>query len=326
MGRRIWVKVEADEYDLDPVLSAMTAEEVGAYELLRRKALAQGSHGSLTNDDTLLARWARLPAARWTAVKPAVLNACLPSQDDRLVFSGLRRAAAEAKFISEKRAEAGRKGGLKKASNSSKPSKILANRKQNSSKPSFLSSSLSSPDSSKSHPTSRRAGGMNSPRPPSCSESERPTPELLFPAPESKDEPPPEKQSQPPRAVMTFPVVGKDPGDWQLTAAKVAEWREAFPGIDVIAECRKARQWCLDNPGRRKTRRGITAFLGRWLSKAQDELGRPPGFRPSSPEDDDGWSNPATSPDPNVGVPLTPERIRQIERDLVELEAGRGLK
>jgi uncharacterized protein YdaU (DUF1376 family) len=154
MGRRIWVKVEADEYDLDPVLSAMTAEEVGAYELLRRKALAQGSHGSLTNDDTLLARWARLPAARWTAVKPAVLNACLPSQDDRLVFPGLRRASAEAKFISEKRAEAGRKGGLKKASNSSNPSKILANSKQNSSKPSISSSSLSSLKESKSLPDS----------------------------------------------------------------------------------------------------------------------------------------------------------------------------
>lgn len=69
-------------------------------------------------------------------------------------------------------------------------------------------------------------------------------------------------------AAMSFPVVGK--GEWLLTAEKVAEWEESFPSMDVIAECRKARQWLLDNPDRRKTERGMPRFLGSWLARAQN--------------------------------------------------------
>lgn len=70
--------------------------------------------------------------------------------------------------------------------------------------------------------------------------------------------------------VMTFPANGKGSPAWGLTAAKLAEYRDSFPGLDVPAELRKARQWCIDNPKKRKTLRGMAAFLTRWLSKAQD--------------------------------------------------------
>jgi uncharacterized protein YdaU (DUF1376 family) len=355
---------EPEKFLADPTVAAMPPDAVNAYVFLLCHARAADPAGTIPADDSALSRISRLSPSRWAEVASAVLAAFERDRDGRYHHRGLQELLAkEEEAIQAKdrlsviRSAAGRKGGQRKAENrkesASKPSKIVANAtnsskitsksskissktREKASKPvaktwqksskatSYSYSSLSSPDSSKSHPTSRRAGGMNSPRPPSCSESEKPTPELPFPDP--GEEPPPKEQVQPPPAVMTFPVVGKDPGEWHLTAAKVAEWREAFPGIDVTAECRKARQWCLDNPRRCKTRRGITAFLGRWLSKAQDGLGRNPGGRPGSAEDDDGWSDPATSPDPNVGVPLTPERIRQIERDLAELEAGRGLK
>lgn len=74
--------------------------------------------------------------------------------------------------------------------------------------------------------------------------------------------------------VLTFPCVGKGPGEWVLTAAKLAEYRAAFPGIDVEAQCRAALQWCRDNRAKRKTATGMASFLTRWLTKAQND-GRP---------------------------------------------------
>lgn len=70
--------------------------------------------------------------------------------------------------------------------------------------------------------------------------------------------------------VLGFPVNGKNKKEWALTEAKVAEYTESFPGVDVLAECRIARQWCIDNPQKRKTTTGMPAFLTRWLSKKQN--------------------------------------------------------
>ena len=75
-------------------------------------------------------------------------------------------------------------------------------------------------------------------------------------------------------AVLTFQCVGTGPSQWTLTASKLQQYREAFPGIDVLAECRKARQWLIDNPPRRKTAKGMPRFLNSWLSRAQDRAGR----------------------------------------------------
>lgn len=73
---------------------------------------------------------------------------------------------------------------------------------------------------------------------------------------------------------MSFPCVGIGPDEWHLTAAKLAEYEHAFPGADVPAELRKARQWLIDNPARRKTARGMTRYLGNWLGRAQDQCSR----------------------------------------------------
>jgi hypothetical protein len=75
------------------------------------------------------------------------------------------------------------------------------------------------------------------------------------------------RAAEPP--VLVYPCNGK-PDTWGLTAAKLAEYRESFPKVDAAAECRKALQWCRDNRAKRKTARGMPAFLGRWLAKEQD--------------------------------------------------------
>lgn len=80
---------------------------------------------------------------------------------------------------------------------------------------------------------------------------------------------PPLADSEPP-PLLTFVCVGSGPKEWHLTEEKLSEYELTFPGMDVLAECRKARQWCIDNPSKRKTHRGTPAFLTRWLSNAQD--------------------------------------------------------
>jgi len=80
----------------------------------------------------------------------------------------------------------------------------------------------------------------------------------------------------PPSAVLEFPCTGGVGARWGLTEAKLDEYRTSFPGLDVLGELRKARQWLLDNPTRQKTLRGVPAFLGRWLAREVDSPRRAP--------------------------------------------------
>lgn len=63
--------------------------------------------------------------------------------------------------------------------------------------------------------------------------------------------------------------------DYEIRDAQVAEWRAAFPGIDVASEILRAVQWIRDNPTRRKTWRGARKYIGGWLGRAQDRSGGP---------------------------------------------------
>jgi len=74
--------------------------------------------------------------------------------------------------------------------------------------------------------------------------------------------------------VFTFPCDGT-PDTWELRQSKGREWQRTYKTIDVAAECRKARQWLLDNPSRRKTARGMTRFLGSWFSRAVNNPRKP---------------------------------------------------
>lgn len=69
--------------------------------------------------------------------------------------------------------------------------------------------------------------------------------------------------------LLMYPCV-KEPREWALTEGKVKEYQNTFPGLDVLGEARKALQWCRDNAANRKTAKGMPAFLGRWLVKAQE--------------------------------------------------------
>ncbi len=74
--------------------------------------------------------------------------------------------------------------------------------------------------------------------------------------------------------VLEFPTV--DGTHWQFLESKLAEYRQTFPDVDAEQECRKARQWCVDNPSRQKTSRGMLKFLSGWLNRAEPRAAREP--------------------------------------------------
>lgn len=79
----------------------------------------------------------------------------------------------------------------------------------------------------------------------------------------------PEPQAAAVQMVLAFPTVG-DAKSWNLIQEHVDQLREAFPTLDVLGECRKARQWCIDNKQNRKTPKGMGKFLFGWMSRAQN--------------------------------------------------------
>ena len=61
----------------------------------------------------------------------------------------------------------------------------------------------------------------------------------------------------------------RDGSAFTPTPAQLAEWRVAFPRVDVDAELRHAAAWCSAAPERRKTRRGVARFIVGWLGRAK---------------------------------------------------------
>ena len=86
------------------------------------------------------------------------------------------------------------------------------------------------------------------------------------------------ESAEPPAAstpkLLTFPTVGHPPF-WDLVEGQVDRWRELYPNLDIVSECRKALGWIEQNPTKRKTARGMGSFLVSWLNRAVDRGGRP---------------------------------------------------
>ena len=80
---------------------------------------------------------------------------------------------------------------------------------------------------------------------------------------------------EPPRdstpIVVSIPLV--DGTDHQIHESALPEWKAAYPGVDVVQQLHSMRSWCIANPTKRKTTRGVGAFVVRWLAAAQDKAG-----------------------------------------------------
>ena len=78
------------------------------------------------------------------------------------------------------------------------------------------------------------------------------------------DEPP----TPPEEIFIKIPLIDKT--DFDVPESLVAEYQETYPALDIRQKLRSMRQWCLDNPTKRKTRRGIRKFIGGWLEREQN--------------------------------------------------------
>ena len=57
----------------------------------------------------------------------------------------------------------------------------------------------------------------------------------------------------------------------EITDDYIRKMQAAFPDVDIRKEVGKMSAWCLNNPAKRKTGRGITRFINSWLASAQKE-------------------------------------------------------
>lgn len=100
--------------------------------------------------------------------------------------------------------------------------------------------------------------------------------------PESESNPNPESESNPKEGggepqTASPPVVSiplNDGTEYPVSQEQCQEWAGVYPAVDVIQQLREMREWCLNNPAKRKTAKGVRSFITRWLAKEQDRGGQ----------------------------------------------------
>lgn len=85
----------------------------------------------------------------------------------------------------------------------------------------------------------------------------------------------PPSASTPPVAQLPL----NDGSLFDVTEEDYTKWCGLYPSVDVMQALRSMAGWLDAKPERRKTRRGIRAFITSWLSRDQDRGG---GVRPSA--------------------------------------------
>lgn len=65
-----------------------------------------------------------------------------------------------------------------------------------------------------------------------------------------------------------------DGSEFGIYRKDIEEYALLYPAVDIEQELRKMRGWCLANPTRKKTRRGVRSFINTWLSREQDKGGQ----------------------------------------------------
>lgn len=98
-----------------------------------------------------------------------------------------------------------------------------------------------------------------------------------------------EPQAASPPAV-SIPL--NDGTEFPVSQEQCQEWAGVYPAVNVIQQLREMREWCLNNPAKRKTARGVRSFITRWLAKEQDRGGqvRGKGAQPTTCcKPDDAW-------------------------------------
>ncbi len=83
----------------------------------------------------------------------------------------------------------------------------------------------------------------------------------------------PGKQAQEPEADVAA-IILNDGTEWRPTEALFAEYVRLYPRVEVKQQFNEMRSWCLSNPSKRKTKKGVKRFVNGWLAREQDRAPR----------------------------------------------------
>lgn len=244
----------------DNKVSAMSPAEVGAYIRLLCRAWYEDPPGSIPDDDILLAKWTGMGKRNWLRAKPKVLSVWAFSDSTRRYHQ--KRLCSEYMYSEER------------AAKNSKKARNAAKKRWDSYKESCLEHSLE-------HACSNGLALLehsNSDAPICQSQSQSQSSSLFLHSSEKEEE---EKSfcaemkkasspAPPSPTLLTFPCNGTAKS-WDLTEKQLAEWKELFPSLDLLAECRSALAWVDASPSRKKTAGGMKRFLVGWFGRAQDK-------------------------------------------------------
>lgn len=70
-------------------------------------------------------------------------------------------------------------------------------------------------------------------------------------------------------SVLTIPL--NDGTEYGISMDDINEYQATYPAVDVYQQCMAMRQWCRDNPTKRKTKTGIRRFINSWLDREQNK-------------------------------------------------------
>lgn len=75
-----------------------------------------------------------------------------------------------------------------------------------------------------------------------------------------------------------FTMLTKD-GEYVVTEKTTHEFERLYPDLDVVQELRKIKAWCINNPSKRKTKRGMSRFINGWMNRAYVQFVQEPKAR-----------------------------------------------
>lgn len=77
--------------------------------------------------------------------------------------------------------------------------------------------------------------------------------------------------SEPVETIARIPLI--DGSEFRVSENDVSGWQNVYPAVDVRHQVLRIREWCISNPKKRKTARGVRGFITTWLGKEQDRGG-----------------------------------------------------
>lgn len=236
-----------------PDVQVMDLHEIGAYTLLLCTAWNSERHGYLPDDENLLRRWAHMTKDQWGESRELLLKKFPLAGDGWRCNPRMVKEAEKQVSYSAAQSAKGSKGG--------RPKKLELYETK-------LELSKEKPEESRNKaPAKNEKAGV---KPSVCVSVFASVSDCVSEVSTEANTLASTALAVP--AIFELPLVaGK--GEWGVSQMLYSEMVSCYPGVNVMTEFGKMRAWLITNPTRRKTPKGLPAFINNWLSGAQNKGG-----------------------------------------------------